>query len=563
MRPVRPFPAARLVALVAFVGVAGCSSCRTPLPDATHDAAPVVLAPVAAPSGLLANVWLRVPDTTWTRLQNAVSGAMGLLPPQVAQVVVGALGLDPGTAMFIDGKSTAYAAIVDGAPGGALGWAVALRVRDSDALVAALRGGDAGPTHFAVSEESGLSVVTRTDRALPAAVAVAPGWLVVASEPSSLEVLAPYVTRTLPQMAEPPSKAPLVATVGSGALAGPVATRLTDAWTSGRAWLSARDHDARAKHGGRAPDFGDPDALLGTLDALVKDRVAVVASATRASLDLDVGDDDVRMDLTLTPGSDDASTGRVVALRTGDASPLKELPGDSALALLLRDDAGERAHDAKAIATAAAAVLASHMAPGDGKALEAALDGWASARGDWLTLAVSASSGVTLRAPGGDAAARAMRGVVDLTARPFLHDPLHAALALDAPHVATATVAGVTGAQLATFGKVPVGLAWGTANGELVVAAGDHADRALAASAAPPARVGDDARAMAALSLLGPDASIVVLAEPLRLDVARGASGAARAPSVVAYGKRAGDLWVHADLAGPLAREALRLQAGL
>jgi len=60
-------------------------------------------------------------------------------------------------------------------------------------------------------------------------------------------------------------------------------------------------------------------------------------------------------------------------------------------------------------------------------AVAAAVDAWAASRGDWLTASLSWAPvrAVTLRSSGGDGAARALRGLVELAGRPVFAAPLH------------------------------------------------------------------------------------------------------------------------------------------
>jgi hypothetical protein len=121
----------------------------------------------------------------------------------------------------------------------------------------------------------------------------------------------------------------------------------------------------------------------------------------------------------------------------------------------------------------------------------------------------------------------------------------------------------LTGASLATFGGGShLGVAWGVRGDQLLAVAGEHADQRLAAQLSA-GRIADDPRVGKALSALGSDASLVLLAEPLRLDPARAASDAARSPAVIAWGRRDGHAWLRVDVGDELLRELVRLRAGL
>ena len=54
---------------------------------------------------------------------------------------------------------------------------------------------------------------------------------------------------------------------------------------------------------GRAPDFGDPAAIVATLDTILKRRLAVVGDLEKVRLALDIADDATALTATLTPRS--------------------------------------------------------------------------------------------------------------------------------------------------------------------------------------------------------------------------------------------------------------------
>jgi hypothetical protein len=256
-------------------------------------------------------------------------------------------------------------------------------------------------------------------------------------------------------------------------------------------------------------------------------------------------------------------------MHPGDTRPLADAPGDAVLGVLVRDDAAARASDAQELRSAVVRTLGARVTADDARAVGAALDDWAATRGDWLAASLAWGSGaqaggVWMRAPG-DAAGRAVREMVDLTRRPAFGEPLKRTFDLGAPAVTPASVPALPDATLATFNaakKGPaLGVAWATHDGQLLVAAGDDAPKLLAAEAAPPSRLGDDARVARALSAVGSNASLVLVAMPLRLDPAKAATDAARAPAVVAWGRKESDAWLRVDVAGELLRELVRLQA--
>lgn len=568
----------RSVALGSIVVLAlalpACGSCggRSGGTGAS-DAAAASYPPVPTPDGLVAQGWVRTPDALWSRLQNGVSGAVALLPPDVGSLVCAAVGLDARLAPLVDGKGTSYFVAADAA-GAGLAWAAALPLKDAQQARTVLLGGDASA--YTARAADGMQVLARSGKPLDAAAALADkGWLVVARDDADLARLGPYAWRTMPTLPVPDSPAAVVAQVPQSALAGPLATRMRARWSETRRWLEDADRQQRESHGGRAPDFGDPRAIVASLDALVQRRIDLVSRGRGARVEADAGDGDVRVDVRLQPGAADAGADLVAAMRTGDERPMGALPADTLLALLSRSDAAMRTADAADAKAALVGALGDKASADDRRVFERTVDDWTAARGDWMTAAVAwgADRGLLLRTPSSDAGPTAVREWIDLTRRPVLADPLRSLLQIRPPTVTTASVPDVTDATVATFAPpkgAALGVAWGMHDGELLVAAGEHAPKLLGAEATPPARLGDDPRVAAALAALGSDASFTVVSEPLRLDATRSASARpataeneAAAALVFAWGRRGGDAWARVDVADELLRELVRMKAGL
>jgi hypothetical protein len=554
--------------VLATLALPACGSCgsRTNGAAAADAAVGTALPPVPQPVGLVAQGWVRAPDALWARVQNGVSGAVALLPPDVGSLVCAAVGLDPKLAPLVDGKALSYFVAAD-APGEGLAWAAAVPLKDAQSARALLLGNDASA--YTARTEGGMQVLARGSKPLEAAAAIAgPSWLVVARNDADLVRLGPYAWRTMPTLPAPESSAAVVADVPGSALAGPLASRMRARWAEARRWLEDTDREQREQHGGRSPDFGDPRAIITSLDALVQRRMALVAQGRGARVEADAGDNDLHVDVRLQPGAAEAGADLVTAMRTGDQRPLGALPADTLLAVLSRSDASMRAEDATDTKAALAGALGETAKQEDRRAIERTIDAWTAARGDWMTAAVAwgTERGLMLRTPSSDAGPGAVREWIDLARRPVLGQPLRSLLHLGPPTVTTTSVPDVTDATLATFAppKGPsLGVAWGMHDGELLVAAGDHAPKLLGAQATPAVRLGDDPRVAAALGALGSDASFTLVAEPLRLDSTRGAGHEAAAALVFAWGRRGGDAWARVDAADELMRELVRMKAGL
>lgn len=542
-----------------------------------------------APAGLLAEVWLREPDAAWGKIQRGVSGAIALLPPTVGELACAFAGLDGPLAQLVDGKGASYVVLGEGGAAEAVAWVAAFPITDA-ALASSMlfEGGDAADAggHYSARDVGGMRLLSSAAHPPSFTAALARGtrprgWLVLGSSEEALARLGPYAVRTLPTKAAPPEPGAIVADMPPSALAGAVSSWLGARWGQTRAWLGARDDEQRAKHGGRAPDFGDPRPIVDALDGAVTRRIALLAGARGAHVVVDAGDDEVHVELAVTPGTDAASMGQLAAMTPGDTLPLAAVPADAVVALLVRDDAATRGEDATALEATLVKALGDRLHDEDSHALHAAVADWVHVRGDWWTGALAwgpsdPSRGLWLRTPSAsaEASARAVRELVDLSHRRALQDLLAGSLHLspaavrsvDVPPVGKASLAMFTdsaaGGNLKPGGAGAPGIAWGVHEGELLVAAGTAAPQLLSAEAAPPRRLGDDPRSARALVALGQRATFAVLAEPLRFEPTRG-EPEATAPAVFAWGRKGDAAWARLELADVLLRELLRLKAGL
>ena len=248
-----------VVPLLLFSG--GCSSCRkdTP-PEGTVAATLVVEAPVAAPEGLLAELVVAAPDATWGKLQRGIGGATALFPTTTGGLICAVAGIDPSLGPEIDGASPLYGALAQDQDDVAYAFAVKLvEPRRAQTVLV-----DAEGARYAAKEEGGMTVLSAKGGApLRTAIAIAiarGGYLIVAGKAADLTRLGPYVHRTLPTRPLPASSAAIG--IPHAALAGAVKTKLLADWAAFRADKEAQDAKMRQEHGGRAPDFADPRAIL-------------------------------------------------------------------------------------------------------------------------------------------------------------------------------------------------------------------------------------------------------------------------------------------------------------
>lgn len=568
--------------LLAFACVAACSKCsHEEDPEQTMKAAE---APLPAPEGLLADVYVGTPNASWAKLQRGIGGAVGILPASAGGIICTVAGLDPFIASEIDGTAPIYG-VVAGDPVSP-SYVIAMKLVDMRKARGVLVDGDTA--RYSTREAGTMTELLPKGQgsAPPVAVGLSPnGYLVVARRSEDLGKLAPYVTRTLPKRPLPAEGA-VVFDVPRAALASVMKPKLDDAWASAKSFLLGEDERMRRNHGGRAPDFGDPKAIVGAADAWVTRRIGIVGDLEKTRIAVDVIEDGVSIVSTMTPAAGGGpATKWTDAMMLGDLAPLGALPATSAAALLVRDGEEHRADQARAFEESVASALGPRLADADTKKLHDVVADVTKARGDVFASAVAWDDpqGLSLRAVIRDpeAATRGVRGAVDLLKIAPFKELLHVR------EVTTSSeeLAGVGKASVATVvrespkpvarpgdaGAPPraipparsddLGAAWLVDGGVLSLAAGPTPVATLRASAKPDRKLVDEPAIARSFAALQNQASAVLIVQPLRFDATR--ANLPAAPLLVALGRKDKDATLRIDIANGLLRELARRQMGL
>jgi hypothetical protein len=538
--------------LALLWGGAGCgflSGCHAKANEG--DVARGPLAPVAAPAALIVEGVVATPDATWQRFQHGVGGGAGLLPTTLGGIVCAATGLDARLGAEITGASPAY--LVAAGDPASPGWLLAMRLVEErrarplfEGASAIFDARDAGPGVVELSARGKASVLSGA--AGSAVVAIAPGgWLVLGSTADALQELAPYATRTLATKGATGTgtgTSSITLDVPRWALAGSLAEALGTGWGDAEHAMLEDDRALREAHGGRAPDFGDPRAIMTVLDAWMQKKLAALRDLRGLHVAIDVGENGVSAVVTAPPASANGAASEIVgALLSSDSAPLARLPRETVLALFLSNgaNADARAGDAAEVETALVTTLGTRLTPADAKRVHVALDDWYGARGDWATLGLTMTPtdrGVVADVATSDPA-RASRGVreaLDLLAHvPAIREPFGAWLHVRDIKLGGADLPGGGRASVASFTTdqpSPFALAWTPASPAASAALhpGDAGDLKLALGAAPlpliaPVQPG---------GTLGPVAGAIV-AQPGRSPGCNATGGI-----VLAWGTRAG-----------------------
>jgi hypothetical protein len=375
------------------------------------------------PPGLVAEFAMAHPESTWAAVRAELGADATLLPKSAALFVITTLGLPAALADELDLSSPIVGAL--DAKEQDFGVLAAVHVKSGakvgHLLGAAGYGADGGGTVTAY----------RPPTAGPGyAVGTSGEYLVVASDARALLALAPYATTALANRA--PAKSDISATIPGASLAGSVVPWLRRAWDDLRKQLEAADVAVRQKHGGSAPDFGDPIEALANTEPKLERLFTVVRdlSELRAELDVDPKEHVLRATVSLAAA---ARTGPAAdelrAMAGGDAEPLLALPRSSVVAVLSRDGAEARAQYAREQTDAIAKVLGGRLGKPDQAKIAQAMQSWSEARGDWLAGSLIWSKTVraaVLRASVSDPAKMdSVPGkMLDLLAIPAVADPL-------------------------------------------------------------------------------------------------------------------------------------------
>jgi hypothetical protein len=497
-----------LALAAVMTGCGGCGGCGKE-ETASNDAGAET--PVAAPPNLLAEGVIPTPDSTWSRFQRGVGGLMAIMAPTIGGLAASMAGSEPWLGVEIDGGSPAYA-VMAGSPPTIV---VALRLRNA-AHVRESLAGDSGRFH-AAGQQDALALFEPAASGLALGIAQS-GWIVIGKTKEAVAAMGPYAYRTLPTRPLPKANlhADFVHDVSGRCAA--FSTWLVPLamakWVDTKVFLLTKDSEARASHGGREPDFGDARAIVALIDRWLAARADAVNDMKSGALDADVREDVITATLSLEPGAGD-SKAMLDSMRPGPIA-IGALPPDTLLAVAMRDDLAGRKETAKATADGLTRILGKRLTEDDGKQLVAALDGWASARGDWF--GVAAGEGYLIKAPAGQKANEATKDLVALADKAAFRPPIDA--------------------LTRTSVKAPI--AWDVKDGAIRVAISPRPQAVLDGSTDP--------RISAALDKVG-DASFAI-------------AGHAKAPdpiSTLATKQKNGRLEVVVDGAPTLVRDVIKL----
>lgn len=395
-----------LVALTA--ALAGCQSKRTPAP-----AASARLPEATAPSGLVAELSIGNPKQTWAALRRLGGGTAQALPSSLPVLLATALEIAPTAASSLDEAVPMVGALLSRSDAPEPDLILGMHVVSGAELVASLTlGSDAKLRRVELGPRVVRLVPAPGAREPPYALGVSGNYLLLSTRVDALRDAGRFVAEGVSSRAR---TAPGIAlSAKRQVLQEKLVPRLRELWQVRRAALAERDQAVRQQKG-RAPDFADPEVILGGVDSTLELWLGVLESAAELTLSATPLDDRLRLELSLVPGADGKAAAFSREAAVGPLTPLLNLPAATRAALLWRSD------DVSPAASAAAALaqlFGARLDAAQTRRMSAALDAFARCRRGATTLALTSGPAPALLVSTelGDAAAfpDAVKGVLSL-----------------------------------------------------------------------------------------------------------------------------------------------------
>jgi hypothetical protein len=542
----------------------GCRCADRPVPDLAASAAPA--APIPVPGGVLADLYVPRPEQVWARAQPGLTQVLGFRAPSFAALVVEVLGIPAGYAPGVVLERPITGVVIDADPPR---WVLALPLRSGRELTAALTTGS-NPTHRA--GETGDPTVVLLERTGEApsspSLGVTGNSLLIATRSGDLEQFGPYAARGLGRRAMPTGPIELVMTQES--LRRYLIPRLRARWLEERERLQALARSDRAQHGGRAPDFGDPGAVISALNAGIDRVLAGLGASRQIRLRVDLGPERLVFVGELEPEPEGPAQDLVAGLSVGDARALLALPAGAEVAATWRTHRAQRERAAATVVDGIGRLFGERLVAAD----HARLARWAAdaARsvGDraaigWLDPPEGASVVAQLDVADGAAFDAVWPGIADLSKMDAIAAPVGALFGRPNVSFDRPTVAGIEGSASrarvrftppGTVGRkdaaAPLELWWRTNEDRSYLALGPLGSTALLrtidADSTPGHALGADARAAAAVERAGGEIAGALLVAPRRLGIEAPPGGLALDPMVLTLGRSEGRLRLRGEL---------------
>lgn len=364
-----------LACIVAFCVAPGVLGCKK-----KEEAPATVPTHLAPPDSMLCEGSVHAPDSTWKHVQQGVAGLATLLPSSAFGVLAVSGGLEVGLGDLVDG-SRPVSFVVAGnvlAPQ----WVLVASARDRRAVEAKFpsRGATRLVAPSTISLERLPVQGTLTGIGLGGAETAAftvylssRGDLVVARDEASADLLAPYALFTLQPEAAKPQTEPHDVVVRVPETAMPaLANVLRLKWTQIQLKLVEQDAADRKAHGGRAPDFGEPAALVAAANAFIGSMTNYLGDASDVTFVFDATKQGTTLEVQV-PSKGGAWTTLLQGLSEGSGEPLAAEPMSTRVAWLGYGTPAGRTETAKSIAKVLGDTLDGRISTASKDALERSL----------------------------------------------------------------------------------------------------------------------------------------------------------------------------------------------
>jgi len=568
----------------ALALASGCG--KKPAAEQANASAAPGLPALPEPTNLLAELAIAQPGATYRALRELGGPVASLLPAGFPMFVATLAGLPPLSADSFDSDVGAVGAVAQ-RPGSASGVGVvlALHVVSGRELVAKLTTGDHAGFRAQIQQPSGLTVFEpsaagpgSTSGSPPFVLGVFDNYLVGATDRDLLGSVGPYVARMLPR--RPPSKHAITLHASRQALAGAAVPALRALWSSYRITLADQDRAARAAHGGRAPDFGDPAQVILGLDTAAEGVLSVLESAQALELHIDPDTTQLRAALSLTPAAGSPGEALLANFANGNAQGLLALPVETRFALGVTSAVSEREAAAQAAGDDWVRLLGARLSEREAKKLRAALSDWELGHGMRSSYGFvgGAEPGVFVTTEVANAARleRAGHELFGLFSLPAVRAPF-AQFGAE-PHVSESTVTRSDYAQPVQLAKIvfssataksaplpPLTCAWLVDDKTASLAASKDAEALLrrvtsAARGAAPA-LGANAAVVSGVARLGEGAAVYAYADG-RIAAGGDSSIPAPAPILIGFGRSEQAALLQAEVSKPAIEIALHRATG-
>jgi hypothetical protein len=309
----------------------------------------------------LAELSVGNPKETWQKARLLAGDRASALPSSLPVLLTTSLSMPPSAAGSLDETVPMVGVVLAGKEGGEPDAVLGMHVSSGAELVASLTLGEAAKFRR-------VELIPGLVRLVPApgapefngALGVSGNYLLLSTRLEALKEAGRFVSESVTRRAR--QDPGVMLRTNEKVLAGSLSRTLREAWAERRSALAKHDR-AQRQAKGRAPDFADPEVLLGGIDNIVESWLGVLESSRELSLNLLPQAERLVLELTLVPGAEGAAKSLHGELVVGPLAPLLALPDSAGAALLLRGDDKPDAKAAPNIGASLARLFGERLAP--------------------------------------------------------------------------------------------------------------------------------------------------------------------------------------------------------